>query len=111
MCITSVIVAKYDSISGSPALNVLATSKCLNRLRISDGFGKNQTPEKAAKVFFIDARKFLQDIGTLKGHPHGALGVISWGNNCFTIKEGGEVRPWEQDEEDEFNDALKAKLK
>lgn len=95
-----------------PALNVLAESKhSLVRVRIVDGFGKNQIPEKAAKAFLSDARIFLQTVGKAKGHPHAGFELISWGAGCFTVKDGTDMRSYDEGEKEEFDDAVKSKLK
>ncbi|GAB7354710.1 hypothetical protein MBLNU459_g5127t1 [Dothideomycetes sp. NU459] len=110
--LTSLVVIQYNQKSALAAFNVLADSKnSIQKLRILDGLGKNQTPEKAAKAFFADARTFLQVVGKAKGNPFAGVELLSYGERCFTVKENNELRPWDEDEIEEFEKALKDKLK
>ena len=93
-----------------PMMMMLSECKHIQRVHIIGGVGTNSLPEKAARVFYSDAYRFLQTMGSLRGDRFAGLDLLSFGKKCFVVKEGTETRMWTEDEIDEFTDALKGKL-
>ena len=94
------------------AFSMLSSCPNLQRLHLSTGVGCNATPTKAAKAFWQDAARLMEAIGKRTQKKDAAMEIIRFGRSekCFSVKEGDEVRAWEQAEKDEFTNVLRAKL-
>lgn len=111
--LTKIELVTYTKAAALPMMTMLSECKNIQSLYIIGGFGMNTTPDKAAKQFYNDGHRFFQTMGSLRGDKFIGIDLISFGNKCFTIKDKDEdeVREWDDDEVDDFDEALKAKLK
>lgn len=110
---SSVVITSYSKLTAMPAMNLLAECRNLQKVVIIGGVGVKSEPHKAAKVFFGEAGRLLQAIvGQNGGDKDAALSVVSFGSKCLTIKdEDGEEEAWDEDQTEEFADAIRNKLK
>jgi len=92
---------------------MLGDCKGLQRLHIGQGVALNATPSKASKAFYGDAYRFLQVMGSVHGKKDAGIDILRFGKSakCFSIKEGDETRGWNDEEKEEFQSLLRAKLK
>ena len=102
----------YIKTSSRNALHLLAEAKNITRLRINSGVFAEGDPGKGAKVFYADAYKFLEAIGTARGNKDAGVDVLEFGKQALTFKdEKKNVRPWADTQVEELKENLKAKLK
>lgn len=108
--ITRIEVEIYKRSCSSSLFNLLAHCPNLQRMHISSGVGLASTPQKAAKTFYGDARRLIDVLGRQRNSPSAFLDVIRFGRSdkCFSIKDGDDLRAWNQEERQEFLDLLEA---
>lgn len=112
MLLTNIEVTQYTKPTALSMMMMLSECKNLQRVRLGGGVGVNQTPDKAAKQFYTEASRFLQVMGSARGDRTAGIEVLSFGEKCFTIKDDeGKLMQWDDDEVDDFTEALKARLK
>ena len=70
------------------------------------------TPSKGAKEFFAEAGRFMEIMGRYRGNKEAGADVLRFGRSekCFSIKDGEDVRMWDDDEKEEFMALIRAKL-
>lgn len=111
--LNSLEITNYQKTSAAAAFFMLTECRNLNRLHLSAGVALNCSSEKAAKTFHGEAYAFLESVGSRRNKKDAGLDVLRFGKSvkCFSIKDGSELRAWDDDEKDEFVEIVRAKLK
>ncbi|KAI4850078.1 hypothetical protein E4T44_02957 [Aureobasidium sp. EXF-8845] len=108
----AITIVSYVKGTAMPCMNLLTECRNLERISIIGGIGTNTTPQKAAKSFFTEAGRLLQTIvHTSGGDKDAALNVVTFGKECFTIKEEDDLVAWDEDQVDTFIEEITNKLK
>ena len=93
-------------------MHFLAEARNLSALHFETGVFGEGDPPKAVKMFYQDAYKFLEAIGTAKGRKDAGVDVLSFGPLALQFKdEKKHPKPWSTALVQEFKDELKGKLK
>ncbi|KAK4550057.1 hypothetical protein LTR36_003024 [Oleoguttula mirabilis] len=108
----SLEIKTYIKTTSRNAMHFLSEARNLSRLRIEQGVFSEGDPNKAAKVFYADAYKFLEAIGAAKGIKDAGVDVLDFGKTAFTFKDDKKVaKPWAEGLVAEFKENLRGRLK
>lgn len=118
----NVEIKHYSKTASRTSMAFLAEAKNLERLYIENGVSSESDVHKAARNFWADAHKLLEAVaGVLvqKPVPEGAqpfkksdaVDILRFGENAFVSKDKDKkAESWDDEDKQEFLDALKAKL-
>ncbi|THV72545.1 hypothetical protein D6D28_03891 [Aureobasidium pullulans] len=94
------------------SMTMLMDCTNLTSVVILAGVGTNSKPDKAAKVFFAEAGRFIQNLVTANGgRKEVVFEIITFGKHCFSIKDEDELEDWDDDQVNIFTSEVNAKLK
>ena len=109
--LVNIDIVNYQKTTALPAMTMLSECKNIQRIHIVGGLGVNMNAEKAAKQFYNDAHRFFQIIGQLRNDPFAGIDMLSFGSKCFSMKdEDGVQTEWDDEEVDDFTEALRKRL-
>ena len=93
-------------------MHFLADSRNLTKLRIDTNIFSEGDPAKAAKAFYADAYRFLENIGAAKGDKVAGVDVLEFGKQALQYKDDKKnAKPWSSVMVEEFKELLRNKLK
>ncbi|KAK1060844.1 hypothetical protein LTR74_011535 [Friedmanniomyces endolithicus] len=108
----SLSIKTYIKTTSRNAMHFLADSRNLAKLRIDTNIFSEGDPAKAAKAFYADAYRFLENIGAAKGDKVAGVDVLEFGKQALQYKDDKKnAKPWSNVMVEEFKELLRNKLK
>ncbi|KAK0258918.1 hypothetical protein LTR48_006213 [Friedmanniomyces endolithicus] len=108
----SLSIKTYIKTTSRNAMHFLADSRNLTKLRIDTNIFSEGDPAKAAKAFYADAYRFLENIGAAKGDKVAGVDVLEFGKQALQYKDDKKnAKPWSSVMVEEFKELLRNKLK
>ncbi|KAK0321100.1 hypothetical protein LTR82_008017 [Friedmanniomyces endolithicus] len=108
----SLSIKTYIKTTSRNAMHFLADSRNLTKLRIDTNIFSEGDPAKAAKAFYADAYRFLENIGAAKGDKVAGVDVLEFGKQALQYKDDKKnAKPWSNVMVEEFKVLLRNKLK
>ncbi|KAK1078427.1 hypothetical protein LTR33_007245 [Friedmanniomyces endolithicus] len=108
----SLSIKTYIKTTSRNAMHFLADSRNLTKLRIDTNIFSEGDPAKAAKAFYADAYRFLENIGAAKGDKAAGVDVLEFGKQALQYKDDKKnAKPWSSVMVEEFKELLRNKLK
>lgn len=91
-----------------PCFKLLRSNTQLRLVHIAKNIATNQTPQRAAKAFYADAKSLIDSLSRHRPVEE-VMDIFRFGKSiqCFSIRdEDGKSRAWTEEEKTEFQDTL-----